>query len=213
MCPSTSHPEALPGIATLRSLAQSLAMLDAILYPAWEGRYYSFNSTWNAGEQLASMRNGSGDDWFLLFNDAGAVIKGYAHEAPLAKDLSFPLLIQRGVPSDFKEFLNEPAFSIQRATFCIWRRHGDSAWSVVLSANGRVTPDKDGSGDLLRILDGNPETYHAWAEEYYERDVSIVAVTAVFAHEPLSADLVSALNPDLELAEITANAIEIGYPG
>jgi hypothetical protein len=73
----------LPDIDALRRLSQSLAMLDAIISPQWEFRYYSFNSTWGSGEMMASMRNGSGDDYFLLFNAAGAILKGFAHESPM----------------------------------------------------------------------------------------------------------------------------------
>jgi hypothetical protein len=73
-----------PDVESLKRLSQSLAMLDAILSPDWEFRYYSFNSKWNAGEMMASMRNGSGDDYFILFNSSGAIIKGFAHESPMS---------------------------------------------------------------------------------------------------------------------------------
>ena len=109
----------LPPIADLQRTAQSLAMLDAILSPDWEYRYFSFNSGWASGQKMASMRDGSGDEWFILFDDAGAAMKGFAHK--LAGDSSFLSEIQRQVPRDFSEFLNEPAFSMQHATFCLWR--------------------------------------------------------------------------------------------
>ena len=57
-------------------------MLDAII-PEWEYRYYSFNAHWGPGEVLASMRNGSGDEYYLLFSSAGAILKRFAHEAPM----------------------------------------------------------------------------------------------------------------------------------
>ncbi|MFL5245765.1 MAG: hypothetical protein ACJ8FY_27140 [Gemmataceae bacterium] len=56
---------ALPSIEELRKLCQSIATLDAILSPEWELRYYSFNNSWAAGAACASMRNGSGDDYFI----------------------------------------------------------------------------------------------------------------------------------------------------
>src|SRR5262249_38357673 len=71
---------ALPGINDLRRLCQSIATLDAILSPEWELRYYSFSSTWTTGTMCASMRNGSGDDFFIHFSPVGALIKGFAHE-------------------------------------------------------------------------------------------------------------------------------------
>jgi hypothetical protein len=58
-------------------LSKALAMLDAILSPEWEYRYYSCNGKWAPGETMASMRNGSGDGYFILFNGHGAAIKGF----------------------------------------------------------------------------------------------------------------------------------------
>src|ERR1700722_13099293 len=79
--PSTRHPSALPEVGGLRRLSQSLAMLDAILCPEWQYRYHSFNANWAAGEEMASMRNGCGDDYFIVFSGADAIIKGFAHES------------------------------------------------------------------------------------------------------------------------------------
>jgi hypothetical protein len=53
----------LPDIPVVRDRSRSLAMLDAILSPEWEYRYYSFNAAWGPAQELASMRNGSGDDY------------------------------------------------------------------------------------------------------------------------------------------------------
>ena len=36
------------------------AVLDLIVSPDWDGRYYSFNSKWSENEQMGSMRNGCG---------------------------------------------------------------------------------------------------------------------------------------------------------
>jgi len=117
----------LPNIESLKDLSQSLAILDAVFSPEWECRYYSFNSKWDEGEMMASMRNGSGDEYFILFNDKGAIIKGFAHESPMSPYANDAEKVWAGVlddvPSDFKRFLSEPAFSIEDTTFCIWRRY------------------------------------------------------------------------------------------
>ena len=63
---STRDLSAMPDLAGFRRLARSLAMLDAILSPNWDSRYYSFDSKWAEGEMMASMRNGSGDMWHAL---------------------------------------------------------------------------------------------------------------------------------------------------
>ncbi len=83
---STRSLSGLPDIAGLRRLTRSLAMLDAILCTDWESRYYSFNSKWADGELMASMRNGSGDQWFALFTEAGVAIHGLAHESPMFRE-------------------------------------------------------------------------------------------------------------------------------
>ncbi|XLZ69494.1 hypothetical protein ABT364_23625 [Massilia sp. SR12] len=180
-------------------------MLDAILCPEWEYRYYSFNCNWAPGEQMASMRDGCGDDWFLHFNSVGAALKGFAHE--LAEGKSFGATIQAQVPCEFSAFLNEPAFSMQDATFCFWRKADDSIWQKV---QGSLT--EDGSDKMLAVLIAGPAGYAAWAEAYYEVAVSIQAVTAVFEHVPLTDETIRMLNPDANLDFTYGEAAEIGYP-
>ena len=211
MSPSTKDPQLLPPIATLRRLTKSIAMLDAVIQPEWQYRYYSYNSKWTAGEEMASMRDGSGDDWFLLFAPCGAALKGFAHESPLARNKELATLIPQAVPSEFASFLHESAFSMDLATFCLWRGSKDSVWNVVSSGKG-PDPKRDGSAELLQILDGLPQTYQAWAEDYYEREVPLAAVQAIYGHQPLNSDLLVALNPELPLAEVAPAATEIAYP-
>ena len=81
---------ALPDIEALRKLTQSLAMLDAIMSPEWEYRYYSFNSKWYESEMMASMRNGSGDEYFPDEDDPDGS--------------EYMLSILDGRPSTYREF-------------------------------------------------------------------------------------------------------------
>jgi hypothetical protein len=110
---STRDLSRLPGIEPLRKLAQSLAMLDAIVWRDWEDRYYSFNRRWGAGEQMASMRDGSGDNWFCVFAAPGALFKGFAHESAMSPWRAQPPKIWPGVlesvPAAFGAFLTQPA--------------------------------------------------------------------------------------------------------
>lgn len=198
-------PNLLPPIPDVRRRAQSLAMLDAVLSPEWEYRYYSFNSDWGPGEAMASMRNGSGDDWYLLFDSAGAALRGFAHE--LAHDPSLPGNIQKQVPKDFSSFLAEPAFSMQHATFCYWRKSNDASLSQVVSRLG-----DDGSEDMLALLVSGPAEYKAWAEDYYEVPVALDVVESIFSHLPLDDAIILTLNPDADLDYIYGQAKEIGYP-
>lgn len=205
----------LPDIESLKQLSQSLAMLDAIMSPDWEYRYYSFNSKWSKGEMMASMRDGSGDDYFILFNSQGAIIKGFAHESPMSPFASEPPKVWRGlldsVPTEFQDFLTEPAFSMEETTFCVWRKYSDSFWQV-----GNIDypegEDPDGSEDLLWILEDNPEHYQYFATEYYEQDVPLSAVKHIYEHKPLTDDIISQLNSEISKDELRDDVKEIGYP-
>jgi hypothetical protein len=205
----------LPDIPSLKKLSQSLAVLDAILSPEWEYRYYSFDSKWAPGETMASMRNGSGDEYFILFDAVGAAIKGFDHESDMspwadAASKPWPGVIDE-VPKEFSSFLAEPAFSINDSTFCLWRKHEDSTWQVG-NIDYPPSEDPDGSAWMLKILDGSPSTYREFAEDYYARKIEADAVNRIYRHEPATAAVVQALNPDMTLRDLRSDIEEIGFP-
>jgi hypothetical protein len=213
---STRDLSELPDVDDLRRRMQSLAILNAILCREREYRYFSFDSRWGVGEQLGSMRDGQGDHYFAMFNPAGCWLKGFAHEAPMSPFASDPPRVApgvlEGVPDEFAACLVEPAFVLEETTFCIWRRYGRREWRhgpVKFAEDGR---DQDGSADLLRCLDGRPETYQKWAEEYYEHEVSLGAIRAVYAHEPLNQRLIHQFNDRILLQELREDIRDIGYP-
>ncbi|MEV6978649.1 hypothetical protein [Kitasatospora sp. NPDC093806] len=196
----------LPDVPTLRDRCRGLAMLEAILSPDWADRYYSYDSTWGEGEETASMRNGEGDDWFLVFSPAGVYARGLDHTAPPA-----PHLLAE-VPEAFRPFVEEPAFGDSDgkpdATVCFWRTPGATAWQAPSAA-------PTGGVDLFDLLaDGTAAAYRTWAEEYYEPEhpLDLSAIAHVLALRPLTPAVVTALNPDLDLDGLTDDIAEIGYP-
>jgi hypothetical protein len=212
---STRDVSLLPDIDRLKKLSQSLAMLDAIISPEWEDRYYSFDGTSVPGEAMASMRNGSGDEYAIFFTQAGAILKGFAHESLMSPYRNDENSVWPGVldsiPAAFEDSVTEGELMAEETTFCIWRKYDDSTWQRgdIKFPDGA---DPDGSAELLGILDGNPETYQAWAEDYYERPISLSAVQHVYEHRPLTQEVATELNPEMSLEELTADIEEIGYP-
>ena len=174
------------------------------------------SATASRGAQLGSMRNGEGDDFFAHFSRAGCFLKGFAHEAPMTPYARGPKRVWPGVldsvPKEFAKCLKQPAFNMEDTTFCVWRRYGDDSWQV-----GEIEfpagADPDGSKRLLSPLDGKPKAYQAWAEDYYERPVSLAGVRHVYAHRPLTEEVVARLNPEVTLRELREDVKEIGYPG
>jgi hypothetical protein len=212
---STRHLSALPTIDTLKKLAQSLAILDAIIEPNWEYRYYLFNSRWAEGEQMAKMDNGSGDKLYCAFGLPGAFLKGFDHESEMSPWANEYRKIWPGVlddvPESFKTFATEPAFEMDATTFCIWRGHQDTEWM-----KGRISypegDDPDGSRRMLAMFDGDPNTYKKWAEGYYERQIGLSVTKKIYEHEPLTQKLIHELNPAADFAGVAADAKAIDYP-
>ena len=226
---STRALGSLPAIDALLQVTKGLAALDAILWADWEGRYYSFNSRWDAasGAQMASMRNGSGDELYVLFSPSGVAIKGFAHESFMSPfgEKRFTPVVQRelalypglltGFPDVLGAFLTEPAFSLEQTTFLVWRLPTDTQWHVgdiVWPAPNEAGQDPDGSQELLSPLEGAPEDYVSYAEEYFERTVSVEDVAHVLALRPLEASLVERLGSERDLDELREDLEEIGYP-
>jgi hypothetical protein len=216
---STRDLSQLPNIETLEKLTQSIAMLDAIMSPDWESRYFSFNAAWDTSlkERVASMRNGSGDEYFMVFSPQGAILKGFDHEAPMSPWEREPVAVWPGVldgvPEAFSSFLAEPAFSMGDCTFCIWREPSDEHWqrgSIVFPDT--ESDDPDGSEGLLGMFDGKPKTYVDFAAEYYEQALNIDVVRRIYAHEPLTQAIVAELNPQANWESTVKDAGEILYP-
>lgn len=213
---STRDLSGLPGIDELRRLMKSMALLDALQQRDWEYRLYSFNCHWSKTrpEQMGSMRDGQGDDVFVLFNPSGCWLKGFAHEAAmtpyrLKRPRVFPGVLD-GVPAEFARCLSEPAFNLRDTTFCVWRRYEDASWQrgPIRFPRG---DDPDGSARLLSPLDGRPETYLAVAAGYFRRPwLTVDVVRHVYDHRPLTPELLATAG--LTAGEMAEDVAEIGYP-
>ncbi|MET8563143.1 hypothetical protein ABZV75_22055 [Streptomyces flaveolus] len=75
---------ALPGIEELRDHCRGLAMLDAVLSPERDARFHSFDAHWKEGERIASMRDGLGSGFTVVFSGAGAYVRGFDHASPMS---------------------------------------------------------------------------------------------------------------------------------
>lgn len=177
--------------------------------PEWEYRYYSFNSRWYINEMMASMRDGSGQHYFALFNKYGLIIKGLEHYSTHGKQFQgtgqADSKIFRNVPIEFEEFIEEPAFIIGETSFCVWTLNGEEDWHS----------GKEYSSDELYLLDvikEGAEGYAKWAREYYETDINLDIVRDIFNLKPLSQVMINNLNSEVILEDIRDDIIEIGYP-
>ncbi|WP_328615574.1 hypothetical protein OHS18_01255 [Amycolatopsis sp. NBC_00355] len=209
----------LPAVPDLRALCRALAALDVVLSPDSQDRYHLYDTAWAPGAELASKRDGAGNEYSVVFTAAGAYVRGFDHESPMSPyatddDEPWPGVLD-AVPGVFREWVAEPAFSDEfgtpYVTVCLWREHGDTAWR-----HGDITfPDRgdDGAGWLFALLtDGTAEAFREWARDYYERPIDLDAVRHFYAGRPLTADVVTALNPATTLAAVAEHVAATGYP-
>ncbi|WP_406049147.1 hypothetical protein [Kribbella sp. NBC_00889] len=205
----------LPDLATVRRVSRALAVLDLVLSDSPDHlRYFSFDARWSETEEAALMRNGSGDEYSIVFSPGGAFAYGFDHESPVSpygNDMQTWLGLLDGVPEVFHGARDEPAFRdmVPRATVCFWRTTDDDAWRC-----GPVEGvDKDGADWLFEVIaDGRPEAYLTFAEDYYQTDLDLEPIRHVYALMPLTEYVVTSLNPQRRLTDLAESIAEIGYP-
>ena len=210
----------LPDPSTLWGWWQSLATLDAIMSPEWDSRYFSFDAAWSDQEQMASMRNGSGDDCSVTFTPEGAYLRGFDHESPLSPwartaPSPFPGLLE-AVPAALQAAAHESAWQadgVTCVTVSLWRLVDDVRWHAARAAGAASTLD-DGSDWLFELVDGNPDTYRAFAEEYYEPEQPLdpTVIEHVFARRPLTVGQARRLNPDVDWDDLKGDLKGVSYP-
>ena len=188
--------------------ARALAMLDAILSPEWEDRYFSFDRAWIAYARMASARSGSGDEAFMLFSGGECVFGQLLHEVPAC--LSLTEVRATGTANHsplLEEFLAEPAFSTDHLTEVGWCVAGSRHW-VVVQPFGELLADS-----LFQLLfQGDASQYAAWASDMFELPVPETVAELVFQHTPLTPLLVQALNPEADWESVCGEAARMGYP-
>lgn len=214
---------ALPDIDTLHRRCQAVAILDAILSPEWEDRYYSHTVAWGDGAEATEIRDGSGNDCFIVYTPDGAFIRGLDHESPMAPGRGRPPELWPGlvedVPDVFADLVTEPALAgldgVLNATFCIWRQHHDTEWQTgavnYIGLNERDDPD--GAWELLGVLtDPTPRSYRTFAASYFGVDPNLDAVAHVFDLRPLTQGIVHRINPHATLDDLGPDITSAGYP-
>lgn len=131
-----------------------------MLSPDSEDRCHLYDTEWAPGEQLASMEDGAGNEYAVVFTAAGAYVRGFDHESPMspyANDDAEPWPgVLDSVPDVFRECVEEPAFSDEfgtpYVTVCLWREHGDTVWRHGDIAFPDGDPDPDGADWLFALL-------------------------------------------------------------
>ncbi len=184
-------------ILELRQKLKALALLDAIIEPEWQYRYFSYNSKWSETEEMGSLRDGTGGEWFLWTSGQLAGYKCLSPDDGLITDIEY---VKNNIPSAYSAFISEPAFSMDKAT-CIWYLNGSEWIKHGLPVKELI--------DLGTVTNWNAIDYRAWATDYYERDLDISVIKKFFEGN-FSSELAMQLNPEIEMSELQPELVEIG---
>jgi hypothetical protein len=178
-------------------------------------RYYSFNAAWSAHEQMASMRDGCGDEWWMVFHtDGWAALKGLGHESAAYSNgwEKLSQAIQQSFPIELSEFAYEPAFRWDATSFAYFILPGESAWTPAFEKTEYAGLDS-GDGDLLQHVVGTADDYVDFAARYYECYIPLKTVKHIFDLKPITQEIVTSLNEQVSLADIQEELFqEISYP-
>jgi hypothetical protein len=117
-----------------------------------------------------------------------------------------------GIPQSLAIFIQEPLVGRERVTFCLWRLVRDAAWSRGPVAFPDGAADPDGFSELLSELDGTLETFEAYSDAAHGGELSREALQMLLDHVPISQAFLAQLECARSLEEVTAEALQIGYP-
>jgi len=185
----------------VRHNGRALAGLDAILCRDWEYRYFSFDTAWYGVQEMASMRSGTGDRCFIVF-EPRPIIVGYVKELAHRLQLGPGVLrsaARASVPEELSRALEEPAFDTDYLTIFAW--YDGSCWRQFIG-EAHWGPELVESRELLRWL-GGPAVYHEWACDYYERDLPFDALAELWASLRIDEVRIGELGAELDAALVS----------
>ena len=185
-------------IENIKNTLKSIAILDAIISPEWESRYFSYNSKWSDSEEMASMRDGSGNEWFLWLHDNVMAWKFLDHELGIEKNIES---IISQFPAQFDSFINEKAFSIKESS-CLWY-FMDNRWHEFGLENKSIH-------EAIKTFTWAPKDYKKWADSYYENEFNIDAISSIFNNQ-MNGKIIAQLNEKMSFEELQNDIEEIDF--
>ncbi len=226
----------MPDIEDLHRICKGIAALEIVMCQDHRYRYYFYNSNWGDNKEIfqlingcGSVRSGCNSNMMILFCSDGCVINGFdncsyddeiyytfdddgciqwhkQNDKEKENILKMKEIVQ-GLPDVFQEFIKKSLESI-RTTFCIWKTK-DGKWS----RSNMVGTQKDGSAEMLDILDKNPQKYVDFCQWYYQKSIPVDLVEKVYNGEALTLEMIQRLNSKIEdLSSVKDELNKMGYP-
>lgn len=209
----------LPPPQELRHRCERLAMLDG-LWGEEEFRTYTFEVL-GRDYAVASYRNGCGDHYKIIFDSHGVFGFGFDHESPctpwrVEPREHWPNLLT-GLPAEFAVYPLSTGYRVSNffdATVCWWRRNDDDSWGCGPVEFDHIEGDNDGADWLFGLIAdwSLPKVAEHLGYHWSVTEVDVEAVGRVYHGEPVTPELVAAVNPKADYPQVAAVARLAGYP-
>jgi len=200
---STNNLELIPIPIALKQICKSISAMEAIISPEWSNRYYTYQKNWTDSAELCEMRDGSGNQLLIIFDEDSVLINGFALESKMNGQSD----ILSQLPQKFNEYISCDPIKNIGSTFCVWQTENDNEWQI-----GSIEFSKDGSSELLQLLDGLATTFKNWAEGYYEIELELKEIEKIYNNEVLTKEIAIKINPKIKnFDQLKSDLYEIGY--
>lgn len=213
----TSHVN-LPNTKRLKEILLCQSALDIIMNDERKDwlRLSNFYKNYFDGIDMVKIDNGAGDNMYILFSKDGVIIKGFDHESMLSPYANDDEEIAEGiydsVPIELLQLLKDESIELTDVTFCVWLSKNESSWKkgdVIIPDD--YTEDDDGEGFLLGYIFDNADSWLAWAKDYYEKELPLECVNAIYEHKDITRQIIEKFNPKRDIDSVIKELKMIGY--
>lgn len=212
----------------MKTLLKKQAILDIIITPENDAWFRLVSYHFNAEKQceVFKITGDDGDHLYILFSEAGVLIKGCDHascrflylpeeesatidEQALQKRLDFIESIYREIPKELQNLMDEEMHR-DAVTFCMWQSKDDTTWQrsqITLPEpclqDAADVADDGGEKHLLSYIFPSADAWYEWASIYYElQEEAWDAAVRIYDSEELTRTMVEDMNPERDYDSI-----------
>ena len=147
---------------------------------------------------MASLRDGSGNEWFAWFKNELFAYKEYSKDDGISPSAKLDL---ETLGKEYSQFAGEAAFSMDRISAIGYIRN-KTLVHLGIMAKRMIT--------VNQALRWDYSDYFGWAQEYYEIQLPSDRQIAMWA-SPTDVTLAMEVNPDIDLDQLKGDFLEISY--
>ncbi|MEK4425015.1 hypothetical protein [Solibacillus sp. FSL K6-1523] len=153
--------------------------------------------------------NGSGDNLIVFITKNGVFMKGFDHENELNQfaadewDDAFFECVYDNIPFEFLDLVGN-VDERDETTFCMWYINGNDEWQ-----QNEILGNDGGKEYLLQYIMKSANEWCNWAKYYYETNIEVDVVKALYNGEPITQTIIKKINPKTGPMEVLQEIYEM----